>query len=693
MLIIKPPALAAEERGHWSGLLRGSLAKSKIRRHGFSMTVSMSESEPGKMLHSPYVAAACVGGLLLLFAVLSFTAVMGKSATYDEPLHVVGGESHRQLGDFRINPEDPALFGWWSTLPHLANPLLLDPKDANFEGAAQDINKQWWFVVQTLYSHGAEAADAYLNTSRFMFVLLGVALGALISLWAYQLGGGVAAIAACVLFSLDPNMLAHSALVKNDVPLSMFMCLLGFCTWRFGRHRGGHSAFLLLAAFACALALNVKFSAVLFFPMLGLMLLGRALMAAPWTLWRWTLTTRLQRIALACAAVLLALVFSYIVTWAMYGFRYSATASGEPLGSQAIVRRSISNQIRVDIEKGVRPDMSPEEMQRTINQRAETNAIAFPVRVDLWMQAHHILPEGWLFGFLYTYATTLLRSSFLMGAVRERGWWYYFPAAMLFKTPTATLLAMVLAPLALLLAITWLKRKIKLETEAGATRLGRNQWTILALTIAPGIYFIAALSTNLNLGLRHILPVYPYLYVALGWIFSLLWRARPTVATVTGGVIAVGLLFETVAAYPNYLAFFNTPSGGSRGGLQLLGDSNLDWGQDLKSLVQWQHEHPADHVYFAYFGMADPGSYSLDYVNLPGGYPLREAHDLSATPGVVAISATNLQGIYWSPQLLRAYKAALHNEAPIDVINGTIYLYRWPPTPEMHMPPPESVTQ
>ena len=354
-----------------------------------------------------------------------------------------------------------------------------------------------------------------------------------------------------------------------------------------------------------------------------------------------------------------------------------ATATGEPLGTPAIVRRSVSNHLKIEIEEGRRPQMSPDDLEKAITQEIDAGHIALPVRVDIWMQTHHVLPEGWLFGFLYTYATTLIRSSFLMGTIRLRGWWYYFPAAMLFKTPTATLLSIVLAPLAAILSLGWL--------HASRSDLPpfwrRHGWTIVALTLPPGIYFVAALLTNLNLGLRHILPVYPFLFVGLGWIFSLLFRARVMLAKIVGGVIAGVLLLETVVAYPNFLPFFNAPSGGSRGGLKLLGDSNLDWGQDLTALVSWQHEHPADKIYLCYFGMADPRAYDLDFVNLPGGYPLLPMGDLSPTPGVVAISATNVQGIYIGSQLTHAYQTALKNEEPMEILNGTIYLYRWPPTP------------
>jgi hypothetical protein len=270
-----------------------------------------------------------------------------------------------------------------------------------------------------------------------------------------------------------------------------------------------------------------------------------------------------------------------------------------------------------------------------------------------------------------------------MGSIRQSGWWYYFPAAMLFKTATATLLAALLAPFAFVLSRVWLKDGTDTGTRNDSdVRWRYNAWAITCLIVPAGLYFITALFTNLNLGLRHILPVYPFVYVAIGCIFSLLWRARKLVAKMVGGVIAGGLLLETLLAYPNYLAFFNAPSGGSHGGIKLLGDSNLDWGQDLPALAQWQRTHPSQRIYLCYFGMANPASYRLDYVNLIGGYPLQPFNNSLSDPGVVAVSATNVQGIYTGPTLLKEYQDLLHHEEPMEILNGTIYLYRWPPDPE-----------
>jgi hypothetical protein len=144
---------------------------------------------------------------------------------------------------------------------------------------------------------------------------------------------------------------------------------------------------------------------------------------------------------------------------------------------------------------------------------------------------------------------------------------------------------------------------------------------------------------------------------------------------VAGALLAAGLAAESLAAAPDYLAFFNAAAGGSRGGVRHLGDSNLDWGQDLPLLAAWQARHPDVPLYLAYFGVVDPAFYGIRYRNLPGGYPFGDVPSLPGEgPAVVAISATKLQCIYLGEDLLPFYRRFGRNE-PTAVLGGTIYLY------------------
>src|SRR5205823_1042556 len=144
--------------------------------------------------------------------------------------------------------------------------------------------------------------------------------------------------------------------------------------------------------------------------------------------------------------------------------------------------------------------------------------------------------------------------------------------------------------------------------------------------------------------------------------------------------LAAALAVETATAFPNYIPFFNVACGGARGGIKLLGDSNLDWGQDLPLLADWQRRHPDRELFLCYFGSAEPEYYGIKYTPLPGSDAPRDLTDAKFPnrPGVIAISATHLQGIYLDEPLRNAY-SLLSKQTPLDVLGGTIYLFDYDP--------------
>jgi hypothetical protein len=147
-------------------------------------------------------------------------------------------------------------------------------------------------------------------------------------------------------------------------------------------------------------------------------------------------------------------------------------------------------------------------------------------------------------------------------------------------------------------------------------------------------------------------------------------------ATACAAVVGVALAIESFAIAPDYLTFFNVAAGGQRGGLNRLGDSNLDWGQDLPALAEYmkQPRNKDAVLYLSYFGMADPQSYGLRYINMPGGYELNPQAIWPLDGSLVAISATKLQGVYATPENRAAY-AKYRAKTPTAVLGGTIYVY------------------
>jgi hypothetical protein len=275
-------------------------------------------------------------------------------------------------------------------------------------------------------------------------------------------------------------------------------------------------------------------------------------------------------------------------------------------------------------------------------------------------------------GLIYTQFTVGGSASYLFGQRSMSGWWYYFPLVVAFKTPLATLLAMALSAVALL-AWRWPRELVNDESR----RIGAlpRFWTPLCLILPPALYGAIAMAGHMDIGIRHIFPIYPYLFILIGTGAARAWRQFPRVGRPALLALGVALALESGLAFPHYIPFFNVACGGPPGGIDLLGDSNFDWGQDLPLLADWQRRHPADKLYLCYFGLADPAAYGIRYTNLPGGYNLGPPPEPVTEPGVIAISVTAIQGIYISPQE-KAQFDLLKKIQPEEVLGETIYLYR-----------------
>ena len=200
---------------------------------------------------------------------------------------------------------------------------------------------------------------------------------------------------------------------------------------------------------------------------------------------------------------------------------------------------------------------------------------------------------------------------------------------------------------------------------------------MLSVGIPMVLYLASAITSNLNLGIRHVLPIYPFIYLLIALAAAKLATIQPRIFKWSAAMLGVALAVESLAAFPNYLAFFNAPSRPFH--LRLLSDSNIDWGQDLLLLNRWQQDHPRTRLYLCYFGSVDPAVYGIDYINLPGGTYFNREEQRPDAPGVIAISASRLQGVHLSPELRAFYRDLLNDQEPIDVLGGSIYLFEYPP--------------
>jgi hypothetical protein len=256
-------------------------------------------------------------------------------------------------------------------------------------------------------------------------------------------------------------------------------------------------------------------------------------------------------------------------------------------------------------------------------------------------------------GLLNTYGSVHYGDrAYLMGKYTDRGTWPYFPVAFTIKTPLATLL------LLLLCAALAIRRLLR-------SRSFPLVWLVLGLP--PVLFFLVSMDSALNIGLRHILPVYPFLFVLISAIVFGVKYGRFT-GWVRASALFLGalLIVESLSIHPDYLPFFNQLVAGPRNGPRYLINSNVDWGQDLKKLKRWTDSHDAAPLCLRYDGEAPPQYYGISYQPLISA---RNPAELANLNCVVAISA----GLLFGEEYERF--RALHQLQPQKRIGYSIYIY------------------
>jgi 4-amino-4-deoxy-L-arabinose transferase-like glycosyltransferase len=594
--------------------------------------------------------------LLLNFAVTSLESWQNKSATIDEPTQIGAAWLQTYYCDFRCDSENPPLWNYYVAAGNGRDELKLSTPDMPWVKAMDAQGAQSLFR-RALYRTAGTNPDEIFIAARRRMVVLGVLVGAVIAWWAWRLGGAVAAVVAVVAFCLDPNFLAHSSSVKNDVPITLQFVAMMAGVWLLGR-RATVGRLIWVALFFGA-AMPTKYSGVLAIPILGAALLCRAWLAKPWPVFGWIANTRAKRFLAAVTIGLFCVVVAYVVIWGSYRFRFSISADPERRFDWQAAN-IICSVYQCELQHDASPNVSDKQLRQWMDQWRPDGVI----RAVQWMSNHRLLPESWLGGFQIVYGMSHARAAFLCGRINLTGWWYYFPLAILFKTPLATLVGLVLA------VVVWLRRQMR-------RRAAREWWTLCAVAVAPAIYMAVALTAHLDIGLRYMLPVYPFLYLFLGVVTAQAWKNRPAATGTITIVLTIGLAIETISAFPNYLDFFNIAAGGSRGGLRLLSDSNLDWGQDLPLVGQWQQNHPDKSVFLFYFGAADPRYYGVKYYKTSDESTLAGAGKTAGMHIVMAVSATELQETYATADEPKNW-AELRKTEPLEVLGGSIYLYELP---------------
>ena len=558
--------------------------------------------------------------LLVVIGLQLFFSVRRESQTWDEGNHIYTGYRSWTHGDFGLNPEHPPLLKQLATVPLLWS----QPKSPELENR---------FFKEDAFLRGKEFlyqndADEILARTRTVAAILTLVAAVVVFFGAREMFGRGAALIALTLVAFDPNLLAHGALITTDVGLACFMLLAVYMFYRFVK---SPSALRLIAAgVAVGLVLAVKHTGLLVLPILFLLTLCEMVLNR-FARNRQKSSRHALRILASFAAIAL---IGWVVLWSFYRFRYDARPNGLQL-----------NPPLVEYVKGLEP--------------SEAWPISTAARFRL-------LPESYLYGLADVRLTANYYTSYVLGKVYAHGVWFYFPIAFLVKS-TVGVLALFLLTLGVI----------------AAHRLNRGR-EIVYLLVPVLFYLLVALTVGMNIGVRHILVVYVFLYVLIGGAtWALIANSRKWAYVV--GVLLVVHVASSLLAFPNYIPYSNELWGGSSQTHKYLTDSNSDWGQQLKSVKRYLDERGVTECWFVYFaaGVAEPSYYGIPCKPLPtiNTLWLNLPFDVPTTiNGPVLVSASNLSGVEFGPGSLDPYGQfkSLKPTAVIDrgvfVFDGTFHL-------------------
>jgi hypothetical protein len=552
--------------------------------------------------------------LLLVIGLQLFFSVRRESQTWDEANHIFTGYRTWTDGDFGLNPEHPPLVKLVATAPL----LWLRPQTPPLE---ERFFKEDAFLrgKEFLYQNDAEQILARTRTAAATLTLL---TALIVFFAAREMFGSGAAFVALTLLAFDPNLLAHGALVTTDVGLACFMFLSVYMFYRFVKSPS--AVRLVITGAAVGLALAVKHTGVLVLPILLLLAICEIIV---YRFGAHHENVGRRALKLLGSVVLITLI-GWIVLWSFYRFRYDARPNGLQLHPPL-----------AEYVKGLKPYE------------------AWPVQT---MARLRLLPESYLYGLVDVRLTANYYTSYLLGKVYAHGVWFYFPVAFLIKS-TIGVLALCLLTLAVV-----------------ATRRLNRVREILFLLVPPIFYLIVALTVGMNIGVRHILIVYAFLYVLIGgaaWVLiqtSWIWASA----------VAVCLLLHAVSSvmtFPNYIPYSNEFWGGPSQTHKYLTDSNSDWGQQLKSVKQYLDNRGVRDCWFVYFaeGAADPAYYGIPckplptittlWLNVPVDVP-------NTVTGPVLISASNLSSVEFGPGSLDPY-GQFKSLTPTTVIDHGVFVF------------------
>jgi hypothetical protein len=360
--------------------------------------------------------------------------------------------------------------------------------------------------------------------ARLVAIALALLLAFLVSEAARRRWGPAAGLLSLSLCAASPDLIAHGHLATNDLAAALAMFAASGAIDRFAVAPTARRA--LVAAVAIALAFLTKFTAMTLAPIALALLLYRR-----------------GRRCVAPFLALGALTFVAVLVLGVASVGFRSGSLGEDLH---IVANDHPESIRAAL------DQVAARLHTTSARLLAARVPGYLFFKNLgFLVGRSLAPDRFTDGQLY-----------LLGQYSARGWHHYFLVTLLLKTP--------LGMLALFVVLAIVRPR-----------------GVAPLVIPALVYYAICLAQNANIGQRHLLPMFPFLFAAAGALAADARRAVRAIAWALTGLSLAAVLAE----HPYELAFFNRLAGPPEVSWSRLSDSNIDWGQDVPRLAEWQRQN------------------------------------------------------------------------------------------------------
>ncbi|WP_222426929.1 ArnT family glycosyltransferase [Hyella patelloides] len=555
-----------------------------------------------------------------------------KSITYDEPDHYASG-----IAILSGKPSERAATdaNYRNNIPISALNVLISK--AFPENIISELTEYKW----TFYD-GKTYPDGRLYCGRLATIFASVILAIYVFCWARQLYGIHAGFLALSLYILDPNIIAHSRLVTQDIFSACSVFIATYYFWNFLKFGGQKNVVLSIITFA--IAQITRYGSIYLLPIYLVLVIGFHGSNIVKLIQTRNFKIIISSIKKFCYYTTLFLLTTILIINISFSFDKTFTKLGN---------YKFESQFFTSLQSSY----------SLLRQLPIPVPYAYMQGLDFGKYKHEI---GFGSG-----------ASYLMGRLgiengRLKGFKEYYIIAFLYKVPIATQLLLLMA------VISSIRYQNRLKF-----------WQNEAFLIIPSLLFLIVFSFSIaQLGIRYVLMIFPFLFVfssrvTVGWIA---FKNRYRIFIIS---LVAYLLISNLSYFPHYISYFNELLVDRKMGYTILADSNLDWGQNWIYLDQYLKKNP-DAIYMRYLREEETlellkGRPEVDLRDLRHfGNRIRDrlvgVDPAKFKGGLVAIQANQLVGVINDPKIFQWLR---ENKKPVDHIGYSFLIFKIQPH-ELH---------